>query len=191
MASDPKMDFRYTNGEVEIEGYQITPASRWQDQKWPEWLKMQRLPDEMNALFSMSEDPNRLWIKLPNGDVELPELAWVVRYADGHLGYIEALEMEEWTKVVPIPPPVVHPEAGEVPANVLEFARPTLTAEAEGPLREALLRALTFLQSDDAAEAQEVLKDTLGGLVGWCKCSPGKCEELDQLSCRQHSPLIK
>ena len=115
MTNDPTKDYRYTLGDIEIEGYQITPASRYRDQEWPPWLKPQRLPDDMNSVFSHSDNPNRLWLNLPTGEVELPQLAWIVKYKDGHLGIIEALEFEEAKKVVPIPPKVITPPADGMP----------------------------------------------------------------------------
>jgi len=113
--TDPKKDYRYTLGDLQVEGYQITPNSRYVSQDWPAWLKTQRLPDEPNCLFAMSEDPTRMWLSLPTGDVELPALAWVVKYADGHLGIVDALDFDNYVKVVPIPAKIHEPPADGMP----------------------------------------------------------------------------
>ena len=113
--TDPAKDYRYTLGDIELEGYQITPATRYRSQDWPPWLKPQRLPDDQNSVFSNSDSPNRLWLNLPTGEVELPQLAWIVKYPDGHLGIIDALEFENASKVVPIPAKVFTPPADGMP----------------------------------------------------------------------------
>ena len=113
--TDPKRDFRYTLGDLQVEAYQITPATQHSDQDWPDWLKRQRLPDDINSIFSMVENPSRLLLNLPTGEVELPPLAWIVQYNDGHLGIVDALDFEEYTKVVPVPDKVYDPPADGMP----------------------------------------------------------------------------
>lgn len=113
--TDPKRDFRYTCGDIELEGYQITPATQHSDQDWPDWLKRQRLPDDINSVFIDVENPRVLWLNLPTGEVQLPPLAWIVKHKDGHLGIVDALDFEAYTKVVPIPPKVQPPAADGMP----------------------------------------------------------------------------
>lgn len=201
MSDDPKMDFRYTLGDIEIEGYQITPASRWQQQLWPDWLRTQRLTDDTNCVFSMADNPDRLWLSLPSGDVELPPLAWVVRYSEGKLGYIEALEMENYVKVVPLPLPVVHPPADAV-APVLAVVPAVENVVGDiTEMRNEMLSAIKLLQevgedggddlSGKALEALDYLKARMAARTKWCNCPPGQCEQPDDLDgCREKSPLL-
>lgn len=114
--ADGKRDFRYTLGDRTIEAYQITPATRFNDKEWPDWLRRQRLPDEPNTVYINTDDPNRLWLTLPTGDVQLPELAWIVKEKGfEELTFIEAEDMETYTKVVPIMPRDYGPPADGMP----------------------------------------------------------------------------
>lgn len=210
--TDAARDFRYTLGDVEIEAYQITPASRWQDELWPDWLTKQRLTDDKNCVYTNADNPDVLWLALPGGDVELPYLAWVVKHASGKLGYIEALEMEEYTKVVPIPPPVVHAPADGIPdlASVTVL-KPVATEESlknisgdVTELRNEMLSAIKMLQDGwnepgetlppAAEEALNYLKKCMAARTIWCNCSPGQCAgddgDVDIASCRKNSPLV-
>ena len=209
--TDPKMDFRYKMGETEIEGYQITPASRWQQEKWPSWLVMQRLPDDTNALYSAGDGSDNLILALPSGDFVLPPMAWVVKSATGSLEIVEAMDMEAWVKVVPVPEPKVHPPADGIPdkADVVAL-KPVATLENvagdTNELRNEMLSAIKMLQDvgtdgeDDlppkAEEALAYLKHRLAVRTLWCTCAPGQCAysnenaKLNIASCRQNSPLV-
>lgn len=213
--TEPERDFRYTLGDVEIEAYQITPRSRWQDQLWPDWLKKKRLNDDKNCVFTLSDNPDVLWLALPDGDVELPYLAWVVKHANGNLGYMEAMLMEAYTKVVPVPTPVVHAPADGIPdlASVTAL-KPVVNEESlknisgdTTELRNEMLSAIKMLQEADADpdahipekvdEALTYLKACMAARTIWCKCPPSLCArkaeegaDIDIASCRQNSPLV-
>ena len=217
--ADAARDFRYTLGDVEIEAYQITPASRWRDEQWPDWIKKQRLTDDTNCVYTNADNPDVLWLALPGGDVELPYLAWIVKHANNNIGFIEALDMEKYTKVVPIPPPVVTPPADGIPdaATQLAAAPQRTTENLAGDtmeMRNEMLSAIKMLQdgndSDDRTvegmasaieeshqEALDYLKKCLAARTLWCNCPPGQCAseaedgaDMDIASCRQKSPLV-
>lgn len=209
--AEPERDFRYTLGDVEIEAYQITPASRWRDEQWPDWIKKQRLTDDTNCVYTNADNPDVLWLALPDGDVELPYLAWVVKHANDKIGWIEALDMEAYTKVVPIPPPVVTPPADGIPDAATQLAAlPQRTTENLAgdtmEMRNEMLSAIKILQEADEElemglpasvdEALDYLKKCLAKRTRWCGCSPGQCsrehedKDADLASCRKNSPLV-
>ena len=207
---DPKMDFRYKMGDTQIEGYQITPATRWQQEKWPAWLVMQRLPDETNALYSAGDGSDNLILALPSGDVVLPPLAWVTKAVDGALSIVEAMDMEAWVKVVPVPEPVVAPPADAIAdAAPVVALRPVPTLENVAgdttEMRAEMTEAIKILQEADTETAGALALDYLKGCMVkrtiWCNCVPGQCAFADQsfddesvgidvTNCRQHSPLV-
>lgn len=186
-------DYRYTLGDIEVVGYQITPLTRFQEQLWPEWLKMQRLPDEPNRVFSLSGKPDRLWLSLPTGDVELPSLAWIVMHPDGHYGVVEAMDFEQYSKVVPNPEPVVHPPADGIGGNVT--ALPVAAVEnAVGDITEMgneMMSAIKLLQEGKSEEAVDYLIHALAKRTRWCNCPPGQCAGEGLAGCRVNSPLVK
>jgi hypothetical protein len=197
--TDPKMDFRYKMGDTQIEGYQITPASRWQQKLWPDWLVMQRLPDETNAMYSAGDGSDDLLIALPGGDAVIPPLAWVIKAVDGTLSVVDAMDMEAWVKVVPVPDPVVHPPADGVPNAAPAVAlKPVPTLENVAgdttEMRAEMMATIVLLQHDEAGQALEYLKGRMAARTLWCKCAPGECEDEGavehDMGCRLHSPLV-
>ncbi len=194
MADDPKADFRYTKGDIEIEGYQITPASRWQQQLWPDWLKMQRLTDDVNVVYTDSSKPDKLWFVNEAGEqIELPYLAWFCKHSDGSIGIIDALEMEEYVKVVPIPPPVVHPEAGAAPPALAVVPALKSVDEVIGDgleMRNEMLSAIKLLHEGTPEEALSYLKARVAARTKWCDCTPGQCSNAEEAGCREHSLLL-
>ncbi len=199
---EAKMDFRYKMGDTQIEGYQITPATRFQPEQWPTWLVMQRLPDETNALYTAGDGTENLILSLPGGDFVLPPLAWVVKAADGTLSIVEAMDMEAWVKVVPIPEPIVTPPAdGLEDGTSQKLLRPVPTLENISgdttEMRAEMMSTIVMLQSDEHEAALKYLKKCMAARTLWCTCSPGECRgddptaaSLDKASCRQHSPLV-
>ena len=202
MTDDAEKDYRYTLGDIELEGYQITPLTAFQDQLWPEWLKMQRLPDEPNRVFRDSGNPNTLWLSLPTGEVELPALAWIVKYPDGHYGIVDALDFEEYSKVVPNPPPVVHP-AADAGVTALPVAAVENVVGDVTEMGNEMMSAIKLLQEanvetdemhglpEKAVEALDYLISALGKRTRWCNCPPGQCAGNNEAGCRINSPLAK
>ena len=203
MSEDPAaQDFRYEapDGTV-IEAYQITPATRWQDQKWPPWLKKQRLDSDTDCVFTMSDKPDVLWLSTPGGEIELPYLAWVVKRTNGSLGFLAALEMEEYIKVVPLLPPPVHAAADEsvvvpLPTKAAQEHLTNIAADTT-EMRGEMMSAIRMLQDGMPTEALIFLKRSMAARTLWCNCSPGQCEgganesDCEVMNCRQHSPLVK
>ena len=207
-AIEPHMDFRYKMGDTEIEGYQITPASRWQQELWPPWLVMQRLPDETNALYSAGDGSDNLIMALPGGDFVLSPLEWVTKAVDGTLSIVEAMDMEAWVKVVPIPEPVVHAPADGIPdAQNVVALKPVVNEESlknisgdVTELRNEMMEAIKILQESDdptgAGLARDYLKKCMAARTLWCTCAPGQCDyadesaDFDVTNCRQNSPLV-
>ena len=88
--TDAKMDFRYTKDGVEVEGYQITDESRYQDKLWPSWLS--------SSDFLTVDGLH--WIKLGVEEFPIPKFGWIVQHSDGHKTIVPALEFETYVKVV-------------------------------------------------------------------------------------------
>jgi hypothetical protein len=173
--TDPSKDFRYTIGDQTVEGYQITEVSRFQEKLWPDWLNS-------NQFMTIDGHP---WITL-NGEEEvpIPDLAWVVKDANGIMSLVDALDYENYVKVVPEPEYV--PSLIAVPTEI--------HTQAVVPDKELLLEvkvAFEMLQMGNAEEALKALQATLSSRADWCECAPGQCEKLDMWGCREKSPLVK
>lgn len=194
------MDFRYltTEGGREVEAFQITPKSRWDNVHWPEWLQMQNRPGDLNAVFSFSDNPDVLWISLPTGEQMIEALGWIVKGTDGELRIMEALAFDDThSKVVPVPdPPAPLPAADGLADEV-----PTLTAvpkaadtsEEVKEYRAAIFEAIKMLEVNTEGSALAALNHLKGGMgarTDWCDCMPGRCEDRDIWGCRQKSPLL-
>lgn len=193
---DATKDFRYRLGDIEIEGYQLTPKTLWLTQHWPEWLKMQRLPDETNRLYRTADNPQSLTLSLPTGDVEVPPLGWIVKHSDGHMGIMDPLDMELYEKVVPIPPPVVHPPADGIAdgATVTPIAPNAALDNVVGDINEMrneMMSAIKLLQEGDHEGALDYLIMSMSKRTKWCDCPPGICSQADEAGCRINSPLVK
>ncbi len=200
VTDDAEKDYRYTLGDIELEGYQITPLTRFQEQLWPDWLKMKRLDDELNRVFTISDKPSVLWLSLPTGDAELPELAWIVKYADGHYGIVDALDFEEYSKVVPNPPPVIHAPAdgGVAPLSAATVENVVGDVTEMGNEMMSAIKLLQAVNEDGqdslppkAEEALDYLIHALGRRTKWCNCPPGQCAGNNEAGCRINSPLAK
>ena len=178
--ADPASDFRYTIGDKTIEGYQITEASRYQDKLWPEWLDSRD--------FITVDGQN--WIKMAGEELPLPDLSWIVRDATGHMSIVDALEFENYVKVVPyVPetfdePPVAPPIAG--------IAGIVAPATDDGLLLDCkVIFGMLKIGSPEASqEALKHMTTMLSSRTSWCNCAPGLCEELDVWGCREQSPLV-
>ena len=175
--ADPSKDFRYKIGEVEVEGYQITESSRYQDKLWPDWL---------NSKDFMTVD-GAPWITLQGKELRIPPLAWIVRDASGNRSIVEALDFENYVKVVPNVPPSVQLAA--VPDLPVEG--PVIHSVHDDELLLDVKVAFELLQLSQYDEALKVLRVALSSRAQWCNCSPGQCEKLDPWSCRDKSPLVK
>jgi len=112
-----KADFRYAsdNGDgtaFEVEAYQISPRSRFENAEWPSWLTMQKSPSEVNKLYCEANSPNDLTLMMVGG-VEQPLGAsdWIVLYKNGDMTVVPASDFAQFSKTVPVPDkPVIGEE---------------------------------------------------------------------------------
>ena len=193
------MDFRYIDDATgrEVEAFQITPKSRWDNVHWPKWLQMQKRPGDLNCVFSFSDNPDVLWISLPTGEQMIDPLGWIVK--DGEMRIMEALAFDEThSKVVPVPdPPAPLPAADGLPdeISVLTVVKPEVadTSDEIAEYRAAIFEAIKMLEVETEGSALAALNHLKGGMsrrTDWCDCMPGRCEERDIWGCRQKSPLL-
>ena len=175
--ADPAKDFRYTIGDKTIEGYQITEASRYQDKLWPEWL---------DSRDFISVDGQNC-IKIAGEKLPLPDLSWIVRDATGHMSIVDALEFENYVKVVPL----VAERFNEIPADI-PSAGMTMPATDDGLLLDCkVVFGMLKIGSPEASqEALKHLTTMLSSRTKWCTCAPGQCQKLDVWGCREKSPLV-
>jgi len=197
-----KADFRYVSvdddgSKFEIEAYQISQRSRYQNQEWPPWLKMQKRPDDMNAVFCDSSSPDNLTLALPGGERLLSTNNWVVQFKNGDLSVITDGDFQNFSKVLPVPeapfiPPADHPDMEDPRIKEVPIlaAVPDIAPDVE-ELENAVCAALQKLASEDAEAAQLILAQAMSERVTWCDCAPGSCAEGPVLSCRRNSPLVK
>jgi len=162
---------------------------------------MQRAADEANCVFSFSENPDQLWINLgDSGEYPIPPYSWIIRHANGEMSVSDAQAFESFTKVVPLPAPVIHPPADGVPDKPkLESVKaPAPTTENIAgditEMRNEMLSAIKMLQEDDPESVQaalDYLKSAVSMRTRWCNCIPGKCQGGGEAGCRESSPLLK
>ena len=172
--TDAAKDFRYTIGDKTVEAYQLTDSSRFQQALWPDWL-------DSRWFITIDGAP---WFELNGQEVPIPDLAWVARDSAGNMSFIDALEFENYVKVVPhvaeVFEPTVEPGAAVAAPPAVDD---TLLAEVK--------LAFGALQHGDSELALGILKSALTTRAVWCTCAPGQCEELDPWICREKSPLVK
>lgn len=121
-------DFRYKmpDGTI-VEAFQLTPATRYQEDKWPEW---------MNSKMLLTQD-NQEWLKINDDETRIPKFGWIVK-AGGQIRAVGYEEMEQADKVVK-EIPVAHP-AAEVDEDALLELGAKLTGKTVEELREEQLR---------------------------------------------------
>lgn len=102
--------------------------------------------------------------------------------AVGQISIVDALEFENYIKVVPNYVP-------ELIAPPTEIHTQTVVPDKELLLEVKV--AFELLQMDQYDEALKNLRAILASRVEWCDCAPGICEKQDQWSCREKSPLVK
>lgn len=162
-------DFRYTLGDIEVEAYQITEATRYQDKLWPEWI---------DSRWFMTVD-GATWIKLGGEELPFPYLSWLVN-KDGAISVCDPFKFEEYSKVVP-----VEPETFDEPVEHTA----TVVSGDDGLLFE-VMAAFILLKDGKTDEAALSLRVALSQRTQWCNCAPGQCENADPIGCREKSPLV-
>lgn len=214
-----KADFRYSsdNGDgtaFEVEAYQISPRSRFENAEWPPWLKMQTSPSEVNKLYCEANSPNDLTLMMVGG-VEQPLGAsdWIILYKNGDMTVVPASDFAQFSKTVPVPDkPVIGEElAGfeekyeldennkliprktplTVVPTIIEEATDLAAANKDQDLEDDVCAAIGMLQGEAPENALDTLMASMLSRVTWCDCNPGRCKGGDILGCRQNSPLVK
>lgn len=141
-------DFRYrmADGSV-VEAFQVTPATRYQENLWPSW---------MNSKWLMTVD-NQEWLNINDVETAIPKFGWIVKRENGAIGVVDYSTMESAEKVVK-ETPVVHPPA-EVDEDALLELGAKLTGKSVDELREEQLRkgrvARTPPPEPDTAEPEK------------------------------------
>jgi hypothetical protein len=95
-----KRDFRYEKDGAEIEAFQLTPATRYQESVQPAWF---------DSRWFMTVD-NEEWLNVNGQEMRIPKYGWIARDRSGNITVRDAMEMEAWHKVVP-DKKIVHPRA--------------------------------------------------------------------------------
>jgi hypothetical protein len=167
-----KPDFRYIapNGE-EVEAFQLTETSRYQDKTWPDWL---------NSRMFMTVNGTEDWLVEGSDERKIPQYGWLVKTAGG-IQIVDAMAFEEYDKVV---------------KEVVEQEPIAADQALHGdPLQDPVLTELKVLYEVGEAGGSEAvhkeLKNAIARRILWCNCPPGQCQEGDRWSCRQNSPLVK
>jgi hypothetical protein len=166
-----KPDFRYINPEgIEVEAFQITETSRYQDKLWPDWL---------NSRMFMTVNGNEDWLVQGSEELKIPQYGWLVNHPSAGIQIVDAFSFEAYDKVVK-----------EVPEELPE-AEPE---QPRDPLQDPVLTELKVLYEVGEAGGSEAvhkeLKNAIARRILWCNCPPGLCEGGDRWSCRQKSPLV-
>ncbi len=107
MSEPQARDFRYTmpDGST-VEAFQVTPASRYQERDWPEWMT--------SRMWMTAERPSggkKHYLMIGEAETEIPEYGWIINRG-GTIGVVGYEEMEQATKVVPVKveiPPLAEP----------------------------------------------------------------------------------
>ena len=200
-----KADFGYVNisedgTSFEVEAYQISPRSRFQNEEWPPWFNMQRRPDDVNAVYCDASIPDSLVLAMVGGEQVLSSGDWVVRFKNGDLSVLADSDFKKFSKVVPIPADPYIPPADNPDATDPRLEKPALTVVESVPefgqvlnvdLEDDVCKALDALVAEDLSLAQEILTKAMMKRVTWCDCAPGSCAETKSLGCRRNSPLVK
>lgn len=170
-----KPDIRYVDPVgAEVEAYQITDSSRYQNQLWPEWLS----PRDFITI------DGEAWLDLDGKEVKIPPYGWIV-WNGVEKVVVGAMAFEAYDKVVKEPTMIdlvqAKPEqAPMVGPGAADFAE--LMLELQVALEVGLI---------DSGDGMDALKKVITKRVTWCTCAPGQCEEGDRWSCRKESPLTQ
>jgi hypothetical protein len=202
-------DFRYDKDGELIEGFQLTPASRYQEKNWPEW---------MNSNWLMTIDGEE-WLNINDVEARIPDLGWIVKMPDGSVTAVPHGYMETADKVVKEEAPS-YPEA-KVDEEALLLLGSKLTGKSVDELRAEQTKtipakpmparesppepdplpvadtgllteaavAYELMDSGQIEAGMDMLQKACSRRVAWCNCPPGNCGGGEVLGCRLKSPL--
>ena len=166
-----KADFRYINiddegGKFELEAYQISPRSRFENNEWPAWLQMQKSPSEVNKLYCEAGSPNDLTL-LMVGDVEQPlgDTDWVVLYPNGDMTVVPERDFTHFNKVVPVPDKPVLPESGAGFEEKFELDENNKLIPRKTPLEPTISEAAIAAAITTGAPLGEITPEMVSNIV--------------------------
>jgi len=165
-------DFRYVFNGEEVEAYQITEASRYQQKLWPDWM------DSRQFMTIDGLD----WLVIGSEEMPIPQYGWLVKHIDGRITIADALAFDKADKVVPN---VVEPEPQPTDTAVAIPSQPDDEFLSETRI------ALEMMLAGSLEEGRDHLTKLISKQTTWCNCVPGQCEKLDPWTCREKSPLVK
>ena len=172
-------DFRYVKDGVEVEAYQITDESRYAQKEWPDWLDSRQF---------ITVDGQHYFI-IGGDEIPIPWLGWILKDTSDRLSLMQALDFENYAKVVPDPP---DPMTVDVIADTL--IHKSMLGPQDQTVSDLLLEiqvAIELMQNDNSDNALKHLIAAISKRTTWCECPPGECVGGDVWSCREKSPLVK
>ncbi|KPK72263.1 MAG: hypothetical protein AMJ84_04565 [Acidithiobacillales bacterium SM23_46] len=150
-----ELDFRYTMPDgSQVEAFQMTEATRYQEGLWPEWMNSK-------MLLTSEGDGGRKkhYLNVNDVETEIPEYGWIVN-RDGNISAVGYEVMETATKVtrvVPKIPDIAQPQSESALRLAAKITKRTLEDVRESDLaqvseanqnRQALIDSM---HPDDAA----------------------------------------
>jgi len=214
-----ELDFRYTLDGKEVEAFQVTEDSRYQERLWPDWM-------HSKMLLTYDGKEYLKWGEHKDEEMAIPEYGWLVRSANGDVRAVGYEVMETAIKLVEDPGPkrdaptevdedsLIELQAAmqkrdpdeiraERAAKAAKQPPPELSVvepEVTGQIRNIdhsmdkvhvteLVTILELFVEGETSAGIKALKSCLLQRVTWCSCAPGNCEGGDRLGCRVNSPL--
>ena len=167
-------DFRYILDGQEIEAYQITDETRYQQKQWPEWL-------DSRDFLTIDGMP---WLQVGNEEIPIPQYGWII-VRGGVKEVVGWQTMENAEKVVPDVPKAFEEEATD-PSQP-----PAVTKSHDDKLLTEVTVAYELLKNEEYSAAEKVIRKSLSDRTEWCNCTPGNCQKVgEKAGCREHSPLL-
>ena len=115
----PERDFRYRIGSEEIEAFQVTDASLFQDDLSPDWFNSKMLLTKSGADTTKAKH----WLIVNEVETEIPPYGWICRDASGSIYVNDYSVMEAAEKVVK--------EILKIPPVALPMTKPALMLAAK------------------------------------------------------------
>jgi hypothetical protein len=145
-------DFRYVMPDgSEVEGFQVTDASLFQDDESPDWMSSKMLMTKGSADSIKTVH----WLMIGDTETEIPRYGWIIRDAAGAIRAVDYEVMEAAVKVVKELPKIpdkiqpMAPDALRLAAKISkrdydEVAADDAAQVAEGnAVRQAIIDSLT------------------------------------------------
>jgi len=105
-------DFRYTLPDgTEVEAFQVTEASRYQEALYPDWMS-----SRMWLTTENDKGVKKHYLKVGETETEIPEYGWLMQMPSGNIQVVDYTVMEGATKLVkeiPSIPQAIEPMADD------------------------------------------------------------------------------